>query len=228
MSERTWIKIHNGLTNDPAHRAKMGIRIWLFMWLVDHSNWTNGVVEFYSDALCAAEMSDGETKVFPRTIERQRQDLETDGYITCHKGQQCQHIRIMKWKNPRLVNPPTINIPDEPDTWLGYASPRTHPHRNLRTPSISDSQEDTPRPAIFTVYEQNIGMLTSIIADDLKEIEATFPAGWFEDAVKEAVRANARNLKYVWAILKRWQTEGRGNGNGKTKERRSEYERFTE
>jgi DNA replication protein len=62
---------------------------------------------------------------------------------------------------------------------------------------------------IFSLYEQNIGPLTPIISDTLRDAEATYPAIWIEDAFKIAVENNKRNWKYIQAILKRWQEEGR-------------------
>jgi hypothetical protein len=42
--------------------------------------------------------------------------------------------------------------------------------------------------------------------------EATYPNAWINEAIEIAVKRNARNWKYVQAILERWQKEGRGNG----------------
>ena len=68
------------------------------------------------------------------------------------------------------------------------------------------------RPNIFTLYEQNIGPLTPLVADELREAELEYPPGWIEDAMRQAVEYNKRNWRYVHGILRRWQTEGRGNG----------------
>lgn len=65
------------------------------------------------------------------------------------------------------------------------------------------------RPNIFTLYEQNIGMLTPLIAEQLREAEQTYPAAWIEDAFREAVSLNKRSWKYIYAILERWRTEGK-------------------
>ena len=61
---------------------------------------------------------------------------------------------------------------------------------------------------IFELYEQNIGLLTPMVADALKAAETEYPPGWIAAAFEEAVKANARNLKYIEAILKRWKVEG--------------------
>jgi DnaD/phage-associated family protein len=65
------------------------------------------------------------------------------------------------------------------------------------------------RPTIFTLYEQNIGPLTPMISENLRDFEATYPAGWLEEAISIAVARNKRSLKYIEGILKRWQVEGR-------------------
>jgi DNA replication protein len=67
-------------------------------------------------------------------------------------------------------------------------------------------------PDIFTLYEQNIGMLTPMIAEELREAEKMYQVDWIRDAVKEAVSLNKRNWKYIAAILERWSAEGRGRG----------------
>lgn len=64
-------------------------------------------------------------------------------------------------------------------------------------------------PNIFRLYEENIGPLTPIIAESLGEAEDTYPTSWIEEAFQIAVERNARNWRYIEAILKRWQEEGR-------------------
>lgn len=64
------------------------------------------------------------------------------------------------------------------------------------------------RPNIFKLYEENIGLLTPLIADMLKEAEGLYRNEWFEEAIAIAVKNNKRNWKYVEAILKRWKEEG--------------------
>ena len=65
------------------------------------------------------------------------------------------------------------------------------------------------RPDIFSLYEENIGLLTPLIADELREAEQTYPAAWIEEAFRAAVALNKRSWKYIRAILERWRTEGK-------------------
>ncbi|MEM9953536.1 MAG: DnaD domain protein [Chloroflexota bacterium] len=65
------------------------------------------------------------------------------------------------------------------------------------------------RPTVFSLYEENIGVLTPIIADHLKEAEDDFSYEWIVDAITLAIENNARSWRYIRAILDRWQQEGR-------------------
>jgi DnaD/phage-associated family protein len=61
---------------------------------------------------------------------------------------------------------------------------------------------------LIKLYEENIGLITPIIADELKDICHEYPLEWFKAAVKEACSAGARNLKYIRRILDRWRVDG--------------------
>jgi DnaD/phage-associated family protein len=67
-------------------------------------------------------------------------------------------------------------------------------------------------PDIFTLYEENIGILTPMVADELREAEKLYPREWINDAVKEAVLYNKRNIKYILKILENWASEGKSDG----------------
>jgi DnaD/phage-associated family protein len=67
-------------------------------------------------------------------------------------------------------------------------------------------------PDIFTLYEQNIGMLTPMIAEELREAEKLYPVNWIRDAIKEAVTHGKRKWSYISAILESWSAEGKSDG----------------
>lgn len=68
----------------------------------------------------------------------------------------------------------------------------------------------TRRPNIFELYEDNISLISPIIADELKDAEATYPQEWIEDAFKIAVENNVRKWSYIRAILERMAASGPG------------------
>ena len=75
-------------------------------------------------------------------------------------------------------------------------------------------ETETP-PDIFTLYEENVGMLNPLIAEWLKEAEKLYPESWIRDAIKEAVSLNKRNWRYIDRILENWSAEGRSDGTHK-------------
>lgn len=70
------------------------------------------------------------------------------------------------------------------------------------------------RPNIFVLYEQNIGALTPMIADELRDAEQTYPSQWVEEAIKVAVENNVRRWRYIVTILERWRLEGKQQPDG--------------
>jgi DNA replication protein len=63
--------------------------------------------------------------------------------------------------------------------------------------------------SVFQLYEENIGPITPLIAEELKEAEELYPYEWLEEALREAALLNKRSWRYASRILQRWATEGR-------------------
>ena len=76
------------------------------------------------------------------------------------------------------------------------------------------------RPNIFKLYEENIGPLTPLIADALKDAEKTFSEEWVADAIDVAVKRNARHWNFIQATLNGWKE----HGHGKKQDRRDDKE----
>jgi DnaD/phage-associated family protein len=82
------------------------------------------------------------------------------------------------------------------------------------------------RPNVFKLYEENIGPLTPLIADALKDAEASYSDEWVADAIELAAKNNKRNWRYCEAVLKRWKDEGR-HGQKDQRDARQGSERYT-
>ena len=80
---------------------------------------------------------------------------------------------------------------------LGRAVPRR------QEPAVSR------RDNVFQLYERNVGPITPLIAEELKEAERLYPSDWLEEAMREAAQLNKRSWRYISRILQRWATEGR-------------------
>ena len=94
-------------------------------------------------------------------------------------------------------------------------------------PSNIQNAPPVERSNVFTLYEQNIGALTPMIADMLREAEKEYPSAWFEEAFEIAVAKNARNWKYVEAVLKRWKEKGKDERKDQ-QDAVKDFERYTD
>jgi DnaD/phage-associated family protein len=131
----------------------------------------------------------------------------------------------------------TITLDEEPESLFFLNSPKGRAAvqaiaRGDWRPSGDPSAPldlSLDQPNIFQLYEQHIGPLTPMIADTLREAERTYPADWIEEAIRLAVENNVRRWRYVDAILRRWQEEGRddrkdGRDTEKDRRRYAEWE----
>ena len=93
-------------------------------------------------------------------------------------------------------------------------------------PQSATSAPPMERPNVFRLYEENIGPLTPLIADALKDAEELYYPEWVAEAIELAVKNNKRSWKYCEAILKRWKEEGR-HGQKDQRDARQGSERYT-
>jgi DnaD/phage-associated family protein len=91
------------------------------------------------------------------------------------------------------------------------------------------AQENEPweanekRPKIYSLYEENIGLLTPIISEKIKEADDNYPEEWIREAIDIAVSLNKRSWSYISAILERWRIEGKEDGKPTRYLRKSRY-----
>jgi DnaD/phage-associated family protein len=114
-----------------------------------------------------------------------------------------------------------LNIPADGETagddlYFLNTEPGRRAIEKMQSTGIPRSQPGEPvaiaeRPNIFALYEKNIGLLTPMLAEELKDAEQQYPAEWIAEAIKIAVENNKRSWSYARRILERWKTEGRAD-----------------
>jgi len=103
------------------------------------------------------------------------------------------------------------------DTWVYFINDEQgrHSHAALAAGTWvpddvrRDLNVQIERPNLFVRYEQNIGKLTPMIAQQLQDMQTDYPEHWIDEAFTAAVNYNKAHLNYIWGILKRWESEGR-------------------
>lgn len=77
-----------------------------------------------------------------------------------------------------------------------------YPSHSEGKPSPGETKNPPPLKNNFQLYEENIGPLTPIIADSIKDAEDFYTAEWVRDAIEESAVSNKRGWKYIAAVLK--------------------------
>ena len=85
-----------------------------------------------------------------------------------------------------------------------------------------------PKPNIFALYEDNIGILTPILAEELKEAEDLYPWRWVCEAFQIAATENRRRWGYISAILRRWAEEGKDDGKSGRNSKKDNRQKYLE
>ena len=119
-------------------------------------------------------------------------------------GRAVQRATLLAGKTASGENIYFVNTPRGRAALHALELGKWSPDGELRAPAALDAE----RPNIFRLYEENIGPLTPMIADDLRLAEQEYPAGWIEDAIRVAVQANKRSWRYVEGILRRRKEKG--------------------
>lgn len=91
------------------------------------------------------------------------------------------------------------------------------PGEPKNNPNKNNHRKKEEEENIFLLYESSIGPLTGSTGEELKSLEADYPSMWIEDAFAIAKNNKATHLKYVTAILTRWNKNGKDNGFKKKK-----------
>jgi DNA replication protein len=76
-----------------------------------------------------------------------------------------------------------------------------------------DTDLSVYRPNVFAFYEQHLGPLTPLVADQLRDAERSYPRIWIEEAIIAAADSNTRSWRYIETILSRWEETGAPSGS---------------
>lgn len=99
----------------------------------------------------------------------------------------------------------------EVDTHLSEVDTRTE--KDTVREKLKEKQEegDSSFAKICTAYQGEIGFISPIAADKLKELMTLYPPEWIVESFGIAATSNKRRLDYCEGILKRWKSDGKEN-----------------
>ena len=93
-------------------------------------------------------------------------------------------------------------------------------YRGPELESVTNKPSENSIANIVKVYESNIGVVTPIIAERLRILTHDYQEQEIQDAINVAVGKNARNLRFIEAVLANSNKKGYGESKPRTKEDR--------
>ena len=105
---------------------------------------------------------------------------------------------------------------------LANQSPSLKNEMGRNEAGVGPKTADPTSGGVFRRYEQNIGPLTPMLADEIGEALKSYPEKWIEDAIQIAVEYNKRSWAYCRVILERWYSQGKDDGRRKDRLREPE------
>jgi len=102
----------------------------------------------------------------------------------------------------------------------------TQPKRGEAPLKEVGKTDDLKLAGMISYYEQCTGRtLTPTDFEKLKDFAANYPEGWFEKAVDQAVKNNARSpMSYIGRILEHWKQDGVTLNETKPAQRTQKYD----
>lgn len=183
----------------------------LFTWMIPHLDCEGRI---YGDAKIFISIVAPRRSYSVKRIEKYLTEMEKIGlierylingnlYLVAPKFEKHQTGLRKERESPSHIPPKTPDLLRQ-----DHGSSPTQVKYKIKSNNNS-SKDVTGKDNIYKLFEQEIGLLTPMIAEQLKDAESTFPDNWIKDAIKEAARANVRRWSYIEAILKNWATNGR-------------------
>ena len=99
-------------------------------------------------------------------------------------------------------NQDRLNVNEEGET---YNLPNI-PYQSLQTDKTDEG--GSARGEVFRVYENEIGLLTPFISDNLSDVIAEYSERWVIEAIHEAALHSGKTFKYVLRVLQGWKQHG--------------------
>jgi DnaD/phage-associated family protein len=208
MTAKYWIKLYHEILHD-RKMATLDDRLWrriiecfLFAGEVDQE----GYLPSLADMAWILRVREEE-------LETDLNELIRIGILEHREG--VYYVRNFKMRQAKLPKAEYMRRLREEQQRDEYYQTRYQPVTNGNTDKIRIEEirsEERGIGDVFTIYEQNIGTINPLIAEEIESTYNDIPIkdkySWMERAIKEAARSNARNWRYVKAILTRWIEAG--------------------
>ncbi|ADJ25942.1 primosome, DnaD subunit [Dehalogenimonas lykanthroporepellens BL-DC-9] len=151
----------------------------------------------------------------------------TDYELTSFKelGLTLEQVRTVMGRSSTSKHIIKIHRPNNAEIYIlndkeGQTTAQYILQHKILIPNVEESQalggspieDDFEIASVFHLYEENIGLLTPIIADEIKTALTLYPVSWIKEAISESAKMNKRNWRYISKILDNWLSQGKNDG----------------
>lgn len=220
MASYYWIKLYDEILDDP----KMGrlsdgaFRLCINLFLMANRNEPrDGSLPDLEDIAWTLRLSNDVAQQYLAELERAGIVAIDDGELVVTNFEKRQaavtvNDRVKQFRERKRKEQFNENATDQ-----------EHDSNEGVTESYTDTEEDTDIDkelqlqegggngfgAVVSAYENEIGLLTKTIGEDIQTAVEDYGGEWVIEAIGVAARANKRRWNYVNGILKRWKVEGK-------------------
>lgn len=138
-----------------------------------------------------------------------------NGFPTCHYSVNLQNLAE---EISAIVKKPENDSQKTGNQIVKKPENRKLKNRKTLTETTQEITQKIQQPVVgednaFSTFEKNIGLLTPLIADGIRDAINEYSEDWVIRAIREAVLNNVRSWKYIMGILKRWGRDGINSDN---------------
>ncbi|MBH74598.1 MAG: hypothetical protein CL896_02250 [Dehalococcoidia bacterium] len=151
------------------------------------------------------------------TIPIQQKTLLKDALLLNYLGKPNEIMKALQNALQLGLLSQHVDSDDEIEYTLIYSDTVNYNQNQSRTANDHNRHDKNTlaSTSIFKIYEENIGLVTPLVAESLAEAEKRYSSQWIVEAFKLATTRNKRSWAYISRILERWFIEGKTYGDSR-------------
>ena len=151
------------------------------------------------------------------TIPIQQKTLLKDALLLNYLGKPNEIMKALQNALQLGLLSQHVDSDDEIEYTLIYSDTVNYNQNQSRTANDHNwhDKNTLASTSIFKIYEENIGLVTPLVAESLAEAEKRYSSQWIAEAFKLATTRNKRSWAYISRILERWFIEGKTYGDSR-------------
>ncbi len=213
----TWVKLSRKITDWEWYTDSVVMRVFVHLLII--ANWQpkkwKGETIDVGEAVIGRKALAEALELSEQQVRTALDKLESSKTISRRATNKYTIVKVLKYctyQGSDIEEQPTNNqqiTNNQPTNNQQITTPKElKTLRSQEDKNDISSCYDARIKKIIQLYEQNIGVLSPVAVDELKDILSTHTPELVELAISEAVKANARSIKYIRGVLRNWDNAG--------------------